>query len=99
MKKHLKSSLVLLFISLLAIAAVRRPQPIEINAGLHTPFRFVAYGDTRFTDPSDTKAADPEVRQQLVRAIAEAHPDFVTFGGDIAYNGDRADDWKVFDQE
>src|SRR5262249_41029383 len=24
---------------------------------------------------------------------------FITFGGDIAYNGDKADDWKGYDQE
>src|SRR5262249_38048723 len=37
--------------------------------------------------------------QQLVRAIAEAHPDFVTFGGDITYNGDDVNDWEVYDRE
>ena len=60
---------------------------------------FIAYGDTRFTDPSDTNAANPEVRRELVKAIAAAHPDFVTFGGDITYNGNDPDDWKVYDRE
>jgi 3',5'-cyclic AMP phosphodiesterase CpdA len=81
------------------LAAVGQTPPIEIDAGLHVPFRFVAYGDTRFTDPANTTAADPVARQQLVRAIAAARPDFITFGGDIAYNGDNADDWKVYDRE
>src|SRR5262249_26913070 len=31
--------------------------------------------------------------------IADAHRDVVTFGGDIAYNGDKPEDWKVYDQE
>ena len=83
----------------LSISAAAQSRPIEINARLKTPFRFVAYGDTRFTDPVNTNAASPEVRRELVRAIANAHPSFVTFGGDIAYNGDVAADWKVYDQE
>jgi Icc-related predicted phosphoesterase len=62
-------------------------------------FRFVAYGDTRFTDPANTNAANADVRQQLVKAIADVHPGFVTFGGDIAYNGDNPNDWKVYDSE
>jgi Icc-related predicted phosphoesterase len=63
------------------------------------PFRFVAYGDTRFHDPTDTKAANPPVRVALVQAIAEVDPAFVCFTGDIVYNGDDANDWKVWDDE
>jgi Icc-related predicted phosphoesterase len=64
-----------------------------------TPFHFVAYGDARFHDPSDKEAANPAVRQALVRAIAETHPAFISFGGDIVYNGNDKDDWKVWDSE
>ncbi len=85
--------------SSLILASEDQQAPVEIETGLHGPFRFVAYGDTRFTDPSDTKAANPDVRRRLVRAIADARPDFVTFGGDIVYNGDNANDWSVYDQE
>src|SRR5258705_2543963 len=46
-----------------------------------------------------TKDANPEVRQQLVHAIAKAHPDFITFGGDIALNCDNASDWNEYDRE
>jgi Icc-related predicted phosphoesterase len=63
------------------------------------PFRFVAYGDTRFTDPSDTEASNPAVRKALVQAIADAHPAFVSIGGDITYNGYDKNDWKVWDAE
>ena len=97
--KLLKNLLVILFASLTAIAAGAQSRPVEINAGLRTPFRFAVYGDTRFTDPANTTAASPEIRQQLVRAIADARPRFVIFGGDIAYNGDNAGDWAVYDQE
>ena len=97
--KYLKNCLVILFATLTAIGAAAQSRPVEINSGLRAPFRFAVYGDTRFTDPANTTAADPEIRQQLVRAIADAHPRFVIFGGDIAYNGDNANDWTVYDQE
>ena len=99
MNRLLKSLRVTLVIALTASAGAAQSQPLEINAKLHKHFRFVAYGDTRFTDPANTKDANPEVRQQLIRAIAKAHPDFITFGGDIAFNGDNASDWKEYDQE
>jgi len=63
------------------------------------PFRFVAYGDTRFHDPKDTDAANPAVRVALVQAIAEIKPAFVCFTGDIVYNGYDTSDWKVWDSE
>lgn len=74
-------------------------QPVELKLHLSVPFRFVAYGDTRFTDPQDTEAANPVVRRMLVQAIADVHPAFISIGGDIAYNGNDANDWKVWDSE
>jgi Icc-related predicted phosphoesterase len=71
----------------------------QLQLDLKTPFRFVAYGDTRFHDTKDTEAANPAARVALVQAIAEANPAFVCFTGDIVYNGNDADDWKVWDSE
>ena len=73
--------------------------PVNLQLNVKTPFRFVAYGDTRFHDPRDTEAANPRVRLALVQAIAEQNPEFVCFTGDIVYNGFDADDWKVWDSE
>jgi Icc-related predicted phosphoesterase len=73
--------------------------PVDLRLDVKTPFRFVAYGDTRFHDPKDTEAANPPVRVALVRAIAEVNPAFICFTGDIVYNGYDADDWKVWDSE
>src|SRR5215813_6640881 len=100
----MKQSLFKIFVATLittiaCTAVVAQSQPIELKAKVHDHFRFVAYGDTRFTDPVDTQAANAAVRQQLVQAIANARPDFVVFGGAIAYNGDRVADWKVYDSE
>src|ERR1700729_3030351 len=63
---------------------------VDLQLKASVPFRFVAYGDTRFHDRSDTDAANPPVRQALVKAIAEVNPAFICFTGDIVYNGSGA---------
>ena len=73
--------------------------PADLQLDVKGPFRFIAYGDTRFHDPKDAEAANPPVRVALVQAIAEANPAFVCFTGDIVYNGNDAEDWKVWDSE
>jgi acid phosphatase type 7 len=83
----------------MASTLLAQTQPVELHPQISLPFRFVAYGDTRFTDPKNTEAANPSVRQTLVKAIADAHPAFISIGGDIAYNGSNADDWKIWDKE
>ena len=75
------------------------PQPLELQLQVSTPFHFVVYGDSRFHDPKDTEAANPPVRQALVQAIAQTDPAFISFDGDIVYNGYDKDDWKVYDTE
>jgi hypothetical protein len=72
---------------------------VDLQLKVSDPFRFVAYGDTRFHDPKDTEAANPAVRVALVKAIAEVNPAFISFTGDIVYNGYDANDWKVWDDE
>jgi len=72
---------------------------VDLRLDVKTPFRFVAYGDTRFHDPKDTEAANPPVRVALVQAIADVNPAFICFTGDIVLNGNDADDWKVWDSE
>jgi len=80
-------------------AVTTAAEPTELQVAVTDPFRFVAYGDTRFHDPKDTEAANPAVRQALVQAIAEVKPAFVSFTGDIVYNGYDEKDWKVWDSE
>jgi 3',5'-cyclic AMP phosphodiesterase CpdA len=81
------------------LALMAQTQPAELQLQVSTPFHFVAYGDSRFHDPKDTEAANPPVRQALVQAIAQASPAFISFGGDIVYNGYDVNDWKVWDSE
>jgi Icc-related predicted phosphoesterase len=73
--------------------------PVSLQAQVETPFRFVAYGDSRFHDPKDTEPANPVARQTLVQAIAQVKPAFITFTGYIVYNGYDVNDWKVWDSE
>jgi 3',5'-cyclic AMP phosphodiesterase CpdA len=103
--KHLqKLTIVILFFG---CAACTRPHtqappqtgPVELQLQVSTPFHFVAYGDSRFHDPKDREAANPDVRQTLVQAIAHSNPAFISFTGDIVYNGYDPDDWKVWDSE
>lgn len=89
---------------LLALACCTRnstaqASPVDLKVGVKVPFRFVAYGDTRFHDPRDTEAANPTARVALVQAIAEANPAFICFTGDIVYNGYDVNDWKEWDLE
>lgn len=72
---------------------------VDLKLEVKTPFRFVAYGDTRFHDPQDTEAANPAVRVALVQAIADANPAFICFTGDLVYNGYDLADWKTWDSE
>jgi len=95
----LQSCLATLVIGLVWISCPAQSAPLQIDAKIHGHFRFVVYGDTRFTDPANKDAANDEVRQQLVTAIAGVHPRFVLFGGDIAYKGERVNDWQVYDRE
>jgi Icc-related predicted phosphoesterase len=74
-------------------------QPVELHIPVSNSFRFVAYGDTRFTDPTDTEASNPEARRTLVGAIADERPAFVSIGGDIAYRGANPKDWIIWDSE
>jgi Icc-related predicted phosphoesterase len=98
MKNHRKT-LVLLVLFFAAPQLFAQSQPVDLLSKVSVPFRFVAYGDTRFTDPSETEVSNPAVRRALVEAIDAAHPAFVSIGGDIAYNGHDLNDWKTWDSE
>jgi acid phosphatase type 7 len=71
----------------------------QLELKVPAAFRFVAFGDTRFHDPSDTEPANPAIRHALVGAIDKENPAFVSIGGDIVYDGVDGNDWKVWDSE
>lgn len=74
-------------------------QPAALELNVPPVFQFVAFGDTRFHDPSDTVPADPAIRHALVAAIDRENPGFISIGGDIVYKGDDSKDWQVWDSE
>jgi len=83
----------------ISFAGRAQSQPAQLRQNVSLPFHFISYGDTRFTDPNDSKASNSAVRQILVKAIAEARPAFVVIGGDITYNGNDVNDWRTWDEE
>ncbi len=72
---------------------------IALQLNVSDAYHFIAFGDTRFHDPSDTEPANPAVRHALVAAIAKEKPAFVSIGGDLVYNGGDSKDWEVWDSE
>ncbi len=104
MKRLQRLPIIILFLGCVACShshsqAGTHTEPVELQLQVSPPFHFVVYGDARFHDPKDTEAANPPVRQALVRAIAQTVPAFISFGGDIVYNGYDKNDWKVWDSE
>jgi len=79
------------------------PSPAQnasnLNLSVASEFRFVVLGDTRFHDATDTKTANPEVRQAMVEVTASEKPSFITISGDIVNAGDSQNDWAVWDSE
>src|SRR5207245_9756523 len=51
------------------------------------------------TNPNDRGSANAQWRQSLVKAIADAHPAFISIGGDLVYNGYDPNDWRIYDDE
>jgi len=72
---------------------------VALELKVSSTFHFVAFGDTRFHDPSDTEAANPAIRHALVAAIDKENPAFISIGGDIVYVGENPKDWEVWDSE
>ena len=59
----------------------------------------IGYGDTRFTDPADTRNTNPNARRALVNQIAAEHPDALLISGDLPLNGNVENDYAVFHTE
>ncbi|MGH9562820.1 MAG: metallophosphoesterase family protein [Terracidiphilus sp.] len=59
----------------------------------------VVYGDMRFTDPSNTRLANPRARRLLAEKVASEHPDAVELTGDVPYAGSNRADYDEFRAE
>jgi hypothetical protein len=69
----------------------------QTEVGEHA--KVIAYGDQRFTDPSNTKVTNPRVRKLLVEKIAAEHPNAILMNGDVPYSGDVVNDYDVYRTE
>lgn len=68
-------------------------------SAMPTQWSLIAYGDTRFTDPANHDATNPEARRALVARIAQEHPDALLVSGDLPLDGSNANDYAVFHDE
>jgi len=59
----------------------------------------IAYGDTRFTDPSNLTATSPLARAALIARIGEERPDAILISGDLPWHGGEKDDYARFRSE
>ena len=75
------------------------PTFLIADSELPNPLTLVAYGDQRFTDPTNTRQTNPRVRQWLVNQIAKEHPAAVIMNGDVPLAGQVANDYPVFASE
>jgi hypothetical protein len=104
--RHRGLTIGVLFGCVLAVAFAANPATasaadedrISILPG-SSQFNFVAYGDIRFTNPTDTHDTNPEARQALVQRIAELRPAFLLVTGDLVLRGGDANDWRVWESE
>ena len=75
----------------IAAAVVRAQAPRVVTV--------IAYGDMRFTDPSNVTATDPVARTALVERIAEEKPDAVLLNGDVPWHGGTVGDYAEYKKE
>jgi hypothetical protein len=77
------------------------PGPLFVTqqSALQKPIKIVAYGDMRFTNPSETTATNPVARRDLVAKIAQEEPDAILISGDIPWRGNVVDDYTWFRTE
>ena len=59
----------------------------------------IAYGDTRFTDPTNVTATNPRARAALIKRIADEMPDAVVISGDLPWHGGVVDDYARYRTE
>ncbi len=69
------------------------------DTALKSPLSFIAYGDMRFTDPSNHTATNPAIRTWLVGKLAEEAPDAIFLNGDVPLAGDVPNDYAVYRTE
>jgi len=66
---------------------------------LPRPLTFIAYGDMRFTAPTETVASQPAVRRALIARVAAEKPAALFLNGDLPWHGGTVADYGVYGDE
>ncbi|MGI9101780.1 MAG: metallophosphoesterase family protein [Terriglobales bacterium] len=77
-------------------------KPDIVLAPAKPSFKFVAYGDIRFTAPGPVtvrEVSNPIARDAIVADIVKQKPEFVLISGDLVWRGANEADWRRYDQE
>jgi hypothetical protein len=84
-----------------AAGAPGQPGPTFVinEQDLHSPPTVVAYGDMRFTEPSNVTATSPVARQALIQRIVGEKPDALLLNGDVPWHGGDLGDYEVYQKE
>lgn len=82
-----------------ATKLLSEPGPTFKLAASKGGWTVIAYGDMRFTDPTNIKVTNPVARRALVKKISEEKPDALLLSGDVPYSGAEANDYVVFREE
>jgi hypothetical protein len=89
----------LLAIALCLPSLAQTTPAAALKLDIKAPFSFVAYGDIRFMNTSDTRDSDPVRRKLLVTKISTEKPTFLLITGDLVATGANSGQWSIFDQE
>jgi 3',5'-cyclic AMP phosphodiesterase CpdA len=81
------------------VAAAVALGAVSLVAQSTKPITVIAYGDTRFTDPSNVTATNPRARAVLIARIADERPDAILVSGDLPWHGGVTDDYAQFRAE
>jgi len=65
----------------------------------HSVIKLIAYGDMRFTDPTESVASKTGPRRSLVNSIASEMPGAIFLTGDVPWHGGVTEDYQVYQKE
>jgi len=96
----MNKSLPMVFLLAVTLSGAARPASTFTvpDSALPEPLVLIAYGDTRFTDASETAASSPAARRALVAKVAAENPAAIFINGDLPYHGIDAD-YEVYRAE
>jgi acid phosphatase type 7 len=75
------------------------PTFVVRESDLQKPTTVIAYGDMRFTDPSNVKVTNTPARRALVARVAQERPDAVLLNGDLTMHGGDQADYAIYQTE